>query len=241
VDEVLAASLGNNNYRPIADGLGSAVALTNRQGKVVERYRFSAYGAPQLLNANYELLTTASTYRLLFTGREWLTQVRLNDHRNRYYSPEMGRWLTTDPLGFDGRDVNLMRYVHGSPSNAIDPSGLMGGTSKACKKICKPGETQTIYSTLSSTIYENFAAHETKHTYEIEASTDSSISGTVEGGFLTIEGSFSSTRKDRQSYDSTVPARTKGWYEQRASCTCSSSGTFWSCSDAGLAYRETSI
>lgn len=35
-----------------------------------------------------------------------------------------GKWLTKDPIGFDGGDTNLYRHVLNDPINLIDPSGL---------------------------------------------------------------------------------------------------------------------
>ncbi|MGL4554316.1 MAG: RHS repeat-associated core domain-containing protein [Gemmataceae bacterium] len=40
------------------------------------------------------------------------------------YDPTIGRWLTEDPIGFEGEDANLYRYVGNRPTNATDPSGL---------------------------------------------------------------------------------------------------------------------
>jgi protein-glutamine gamma-glutamyltransferase len=40
------------------------------------------------------------------------------------YDPNLGRWLEEDPIGFDGGDMDLYRFVGNSPANAIDPSGL---------------------------------------------------------------------------------------------------------------------
>ncbi len=40
------------------------------------------------------------------------------------YDPSVGRWLSEDPIEFDGGDANLMRYVGNNPTNATDPSGL---------------------------------------------------------------------------------------------------------------------
>ena len=39
------------------------------------------------------------------------------------YNPTTGRWLSQDPIGFDGGDANLYRYVLNSPVNKTDPSG----------------------------------------------------------------------------------------------------------------------
>ncbi|MBF2022221.1 MAG: RHS repeat-associated core domain-containing protein, partial [Hydrococcus sp. C42_A2020_068] len=70
------------------------------------------------------LASTAFGNRFLFTGREWLEKARIYDYRNRAYSVELGRFLQTDPIGFDAGDVNLYRYVANDPINALDPLGL---------------------------------------------------------------------------------------------------------------------
>ncbi len=44
--------------------------------------------------------------------------------RVRYYDPEIGRFISEDPIGFEGGDVNLMAYVGNNPVLLIDPNGL---------------------------------------------------------------------------------------------------------------------
>src|SRR2546426_12471329 len=41
----------------------------------------------------------------------------------RYYSPELGRFLTPDPQGIDGGSLNLYTYCDGDPVNRADPDG----------------------------------------------------------------------------------------------------------------------
>ena len=42
--------------------------------------------------------------------------------RNRYYSPTLGRWLTRDPIGYQG-GINLYGYVNSSPVGNVDAEG----------------------------------------------------------------------------------------------------------------------
>jgi RHS repeat-associated protein len=39
-------------------------------------------------------------------------------------SPELGRFLQTDPIGFGGDASNLYRYCHNDPEDFGDPMGL---------------------------------------------------------------------------------------------------------------------
>ncbi|QDK40570.1 hypothetical protein DOM21_03700 [Bacteriovorax stolpii] len=45
---------------------------------------------------------------------------------NSHYDPEIGRWLSKDPIRFNGGDTNLYGYVLQDPINLIDPAGLAG-------------------------------------------------------------------------------------------------------------------
>jgi len=43
-----------------------------------------------------------------------------------YYSPEMGRFISRDPIGYRAEDVNLIRYVINRPLHSRDPFGFSG-------------------------------------------------------------------------------------------------------------------
>jgi RHS repeat-associated protein len=106
------------------DGLGSVTALTDAMGALVERYTYDVYGTPSTFDASGAPLS-ASAYgnRFLYTGREWLADLKLSDHRHRYYQPEIGRWLSRDPIEERG-GINLYQYVGNKVTIFNDIFGL---------------------------------------------------------------------------------------------------------------------
>ena len=60
----------------------------------------------------------------MFTGREYMDAIQLYDYRNRTYSPKWGRFIEVDPIRFEGRDLNLYRYVRNKVFIYIDSDGL---------------------------------------------------------------------------------------------------------------------
>ena len=101
-----------------ADGLGSIVAITDANMQVVQRYSYESFGRVKVSNRSFKNIYT-------YTGREWDGEIGLHYYRARYYDPMAGRFISKDPIGFAGGDVNLYRYVGNGPVVWIDPSGLL--------------------------------------------------------------------------------------------------------------------
>jgi RHS repeat-associated protein len=62
--------------------------------------------------------------RYTYTGREFDADTGLMYYRARWYDPQVGRFISEDPIGFRGRDVNFYGYVKNGPLLFRDPSGL---------------------------------------------------------------------------------------------------------------------
>jgi len=96
--------------------LGSTADLTTSTGTAANSYSYDAFG--NLLTPQ----SSSDTNRYLFSTKEFDARSGLSYFQNRYYDPEIGRWLTPDPLGFvDG--VNPYLYCHNNPVNNVDPDG----------------------------------------------------------------------------------------------------------------------
>ena len=60
-----------------------------------------------------------------FTGKYFDADTQLQNNVNRWYDSTTGRWLSTDPIGFNGNDTNLYRYVGNSINHYLDFNGLV--------------------------------------------------------------------------------------------------------------------
>jgi RHS repeat-associated protein len=119
----LVKNLKTNNYY-YQDGSGSTSHLANSSGTLLEWYRYDLQGAPVFYDTNNNQLSTSNySVRHLFTGQQWYKEVGLYDLRNRFYSPDIGRLLQPDPIGFNGDPTNLYRYVGNNPVTNSDPTG----------------------------------------------------------------------------------------------------------------------
>ncbi len=123
-DEILSKTGAYDTVYYHCNELGSVTSLTGRSGRTVETYTNDVFGKPFFADSNGPVLS-ASRYgnRFGFAGREYDPETGLYEIRRRMYSPELGRFLQPDPVGFGGEDYNLYRYVENDPVNYRDPDG----------------------------------------------------------------------------------------------------------------------
>jgi RHS repeat-associated protein len=127
IDEVFAR-MGRNMIRYYqTDALGSVIALTDENGSIKTQYAYDPFG-------NVTISGEPSDNPFQYTGRE-NDGTGLYYYRARYYSPELQRFISEDPIGLGSGDVNFYAYVGNNPINNIDPLGL-AETSGCPKKSC---------------------------------------------------------------------------------------------------------
>lgn len=112
IDEPLLeiSSAGSVSYYH-ADHQNSVIAVSDVVGALASSNNYGPFGE-----------TLASGVEYGFTGQRFDPETGLYYFKNRYYSPDVGRFIQPDPVGRDG--LNRYAYVGNSPSNFVDPLGL---------------------------------------------------------------------------------------------------------------------
>lgn len=117
IGAAIAIEIGGQTAIPIHDHNGNVTLLLDHtNGNLIEKYQYSAFGEEN----------SSSSF-----GNPWRYSSKRHDPETgfvyfgrRYYDPTTCRWVTPDPLSFEG-GPNLYAYVLNSPLNHIDLYGLM--------------------------------------------------------------------------------------------------------------------
>ncbi len=103
-------------YSTVADHPGNVVGLIGSQQELANEYRYSPWGESD--HAREDIPNA-----LQFQARHYDPATGLYAWRARWYSPELARFISEDPIGLEG-GINPYVFAENNPVNFTDPYGL---------------------------------------------------------------------------------------------------------------------
>jgi RHS repeat-associated protein len=129
-------------YQVFGDALGSVRLVTDTSGTVKASYQYDSYGN-QLPSTSDSIPNGGLQYRFVGAfGVRWDAGTGLYYMRARWYDPTLQRFLSRDPV----RSIHRYMYAANSPSNYIDPSGLICLPSLAGNDAISDKDLQQAYN-----------------------------------------------------------------------------------------------
>ncbi len=130
IDEIIRMDKYNNNqiensFYYHTDSIGNVTAITDKDGNIIERYKYNIYGSPTITdNTGNPINESAIGNDYMFQSRRYDPELKLYYYRARTYDPQIGRFLQTDPMGY--RDsMNLYQAMNMNGWGFVDPWGLL--------------------------------------------------------------------------------------------------------------------
>ncbi len=119
------------------DHLGTPQMMTTSSGAVVWKAKYSSFGKATV-DPSSNVINP-----LRFAGQYFDSETGLHYNWNRYYDPNIGRYIRTDPIGLEG-GLNLYSYVYNNPTNGLDPDGQFGFLIPILAGACSGGGCEAL-------------------------------------------------------------------------------------------------
>ena len=124
IDDLICRHVGLDRLYPLPDPNWNVAALVDSIGIPVERYTYNAFGKLNIYDGNFTPRSSSNyNWTRTFTGQVLDAATNLLLYRNRFYHSDLGRFLTRDPIGYNGMDENLYRYVKNASVFLTDSMG----------------------------------------------------------------------------------------------------------------------
>jgi|GEM_PF-687004 len=105
------------------DSQGSTRILVSIGGTITDSYSYKAFGLELSQGTSPQAEYTINPYRYVGQYGYYREAVSKLYVMARYMDGNDGRWISRDPIGFDGGDWNFYRYTSNNPTTLEDPTG----------------------------------------------------------------------------------------------------------------------
>ena len=179
-------------YVPWYDAYGNVMGYWDAQGNVVAEYTYDAFG--KLIASSGPM---ADVFAIRYSTKYFDIKTGLYYYGYRFYSPELMRWITRDPIGEEG-GVNLYVQCSNNPIARFDTLGLFVYKTLAANyplKSTYPTEvsnTNSIWHLIGGKVLQNAKSGFFKNSCSIRLSHALNKSGEL---IPYIEGQTSSGKK----------------------------------------------
>jgi RHS repeat-associated protein len=110
----------------MTDAMGSVMSVLSSTGEVLERRSYDAFGKMTcMLPDGTPVATSPTGLKVGFHGQLLDQLTGMYQMGYRWYLPVLGRWVSRDPIGFEG-GVNLYNAFGNAPLDMLDPWGQAG-------------------------------------------------------------------------------------------------------------------
>lgn len=125
LDQPLSMERGGQNYYYHCDHRASVRVISDSAGMAVNRYDYDAYG-------RLESVTEGVSNPFAFTGREYDAESGFYYFRARYYDPQVGRFVTEDPILFAAGDSHLYPVCWKQPAQRHGSAWIVEDDRSGC-------------------------------------------------------------------------------------------------------------
>ena len=124
-DELQSVTESNKEYYYIKDITGNIIKIKDEEGNSIVEYKYDAYGKVEKTIIENNNVSKYNPF--IYKGYYYDEETELYYCNTRYYSPEIGRWISIDDVDYlDPESIsglNLYCYCMNDPVNYSDGSG----------------------------------------------------------------------------------------------------------------------
>jgi RHS repeat-associated protein len=194
------------------DQIGTPQEMTDEHGEIAWQAQYKAWGEAKVV---VEKIRNP----LRFQGQYFDHETGLHYNRFRYYDPEIGRYLSKDPIGFAG-GLNLHAYV-ANPTQWVDPRGLYAEVTVSGNTVViilpieytGPGATPDVISKFNTGIRNQWTGRFGKYTVVTRVITP------VAGCVGTKKNTINVPTGDGRAFVNRVGGNTGRWQADRPAWT----------------------